>query len=383
MAFTISVDLASKESVYDLTTENKQSLSFKSLSVKTLVDILGTGADGKGYLKTTGSPVSGQLTLAGQSPSDSISFSNKSYVDSHTPLRKYFFQVKDTPASQGEVGIGTSVLSGRDIYGNHLFFFEREDNSLDNIVAYIDVYRDGIIQNIGSDYRIINNFGGSGLPGVTAIRFTEPFQVGTNLQVNIGNIGAFPSTVGVRTLNNSLATRFFKRDGYMSNRTLSSFYVSYLDVRDFASSTTQVRSATSSNTYVSPATLSAFPLMPRASGLFRKDVNFIINDYPPAIYGSATGNFIPQTTYKILSVISSPVPENDPQLFRVFLQNGTLDNSNYNCTVTVRNSSFDPDSVVFTNVASVFKTVSSFDFYVFDFFGTPPVDVYEISIMVF
>lgn len=382
MAFTISVNLANVESIYDLTESNKRSLETRSVAVKTLVDVLGGNVDGKGYLKTTGSPLSGYLTLAGISPSDSNDFSNKSYVDSHTPLRKYFYQVKETPSNSGEVKVGTTVLSGSDMYGNSLFFFEREDSSLDNIVSYIDVYRDGVVQLFGADYRIVNNFGGSGLPGVTAIRFTEPFEIGTNLQVNIGNIGSFPSTVGVRTLNNSMGTRFFKVDGYTLNQNLSSFYVSYLDVRDFAATSSHVRASTASDVYVSPATLSAFPLMPRASGLFRKDLNFNIDDYPPSIYGSANGNFTPLTTYKILSVISKP-DGIDPQLFRAIFEKGIVDNTDYNCTVTVRNSSFDPDFVVFNNVSSKFKTTSSFDFYLFDFFGTPPVDVYEISIMVF
>jgi hypothetical protein len=180
-----------------------------------------------------------------------------------------------------------------------------------------------------------------------------------------------------------MGTRFFKVDGYTQNQNLSSFLVSYLDVRDFAATSSQVRASTANDAYVSPATLSAFPLMPRASGLFRKNVEFIIdNEYPPSIYGSVNGNFIPMTTYKILSVISK-ADGIDPQYFRAIFQDNVVDDVNYNCTVTVRNSSFDPDLAVFNNISSEFKTTSSFDFYVFDFFGTPPVDVYEISIMVF
>ena len=382
MAFTISVNLAGIETIYDLTASNKTSLETRSVGVKTLADVLGDSVDGRGYVKSSGSTMSGYLTLAGISPDDGGNISNKSYVDSHTPLRKYFYQANQTLMVAGDVNTGTSILSGADRHGNHLFFFEREDDSLDNIVAYLDVYRDGVLQQIGSDYRIINNFGGSGLPGVTAIKFFEPFEVGTNLQVNMGNAGAFPSTLGVRTLNNSMGTRFFKVDGYTQKKNLSSFLVSYLDVRDFAATSTQVRASTANDVYVSPATLSAFPLMPRASGLFRKNVDFIINDYPPTIYGSGSGNFNPMTTYKILSVISK-ADGIDPQLFRAIFQNDVLNDVNYNCTVTVRNSSFDPDFVVFNNIGSDFKTTSSFDFYVYDIFGTPPVDVYEISIMIF
>jgi hypothetical protein len=383
MAFTISVNLASIETIYDLAASNKTSLETRSVGVKTLADVLGDSVDGQGYVKTSGSTMSGYLTLAGESPDDKINLSNKSYVDSHSPLRKYFYQAKETPSLAGDVKTGTFILSGADRHGNHLFFFEREDDSLDNIVAYLDVYRDGVLQQIGSDYRIINNFGGSGLPGVTAIKFFEPFIVGTDLQVNMGNAGAFPSTFGVRTLNNSMGTRFFKVDGYTQQKNLSSFLVSYLDVRDFAATSSQVRASTANDAYVSPATLSAFPLMPRASGLFRKNVEFIIdNEYPPSIYGSANGNFTPMTTYKILSVISK-ADGIDPQYFRAIFQDDVVDDVNYNCTVTVRNSSFDPDLAVFNNISSEFKTTSSFDFYVFDIFGTPPVDVYEISIMVF
>lgn len=382
MAYTISVDLANKENILDNSTANQIPNSKKTVSAKALQDTLGGNVDGLGYLKTTGDTISGRLVLTAFSPEQPFHISTKSYVDSHTPLRKYIYVCKTTTSSQGEVNAGSDLLSGADIFNNHLYFFERNDSSLDSINQYIDVYRDGVLQSIGTDYSIINNFGGSGIVGITAVRFFEPFENGSTFQVNIGNVSSYPLTFGVRSLSGTLGNRFFKRDGYTRAKTLSSFYVSYLNVRDIASTSNDVATTTSVDVYVSPATLSAFPLMPRATGLFRKQSGYN-PEYPPNKYGNASGNFTPITTNKILSVISDPYNSNQSQLMKVILAPGIVESRDYNCNVIIRNSTFDPDFVAFNHINSSTKTLSSFEFIVYDYFNAPPQDVYEISILVF
>jgi len=388
MAATISVNFANEQDVYDESPGTEAIRSKKSVSSKLLQDVLGGGVVGGGYIQKTGGTMTGYLTLTGAPPVNPYHAATKNYVDDHAYTRRYYYECRDNNFVSGIMRPNTLVLSGRDIYDNFLYFFEKGDEqSLNNISRYLDVYRDGILQTYGSDYTIINNFGGTGVQGTTAIRFlNSAFENGTTFQVNIGSVGAFPVTFGIQGLSGGNGIGVIPFGGYTATGAPSGNVTAYIKPQEIAASSDTVALSTSTLQFVTPRSLSAYPMLPRAFGLFRKDVTYNTESSPKSPtqpYGDSSGNFISLNTKKIVSIKSDPLSENIPTKFRVTVEGGILTSTFYNAIVSVNTVSIDPESVVFCTVHGPSRTTTSFDFFVYDALGSAPDDVYEISVMIY
>jgi len=391
MAATISINFANEQDVYDESQETLTLRTKKSVSAKLLQDVLGGGVVSGGYVQRTGSSMTGFLTLTSLPPTDPYHAAPKSYVDSRAYARRYFYECKIPVTGSGIVAPNSTVLSGRDINDNHLYFFEKGDTmSLANISRYMDVYRDGILQSFGSDYSIINTFGNTVFSGITAIRFNEPFENGTTFQVTIGNVGAFPATFGVQGLSAGNGLNAIPYGGYTATGAVSGNVNVYIEPSEIIASSETVRLSSEINQFLTPRYLSAYPLIPRAFGLFRKLMDPEWNDIEGGTektatqpYGSSDGLFIPIDTKKVVSIQSDPNGESAPIRFRVVLENGMMTDTNYNAVVSINSRNFNTEEVVFATVNSNTKELTSFDFFVYDALGSAPIDVYEISTMVY
>jgi hypothetical protein len=378
MASTISVNFATPEEVYIANPPSK-----KSISARTLNEVLGGGSVGGGYIQLTGTlpnkPMTGFLTLTSLMPKDKWHAVPKKYVDDHSYTRRYYYEVDNTKLGQyGYFASNTYTVSGLDKNSNPLYFFEKSDSSYQNAWRYIDVYRDGILQAYPSDYDIINvsTFYG----GTTAIKFKSPLQNGANVQINIGNVGAYPVTFGLYRALTGYGTRMSSVSGDVT--------ISIIP-EDLAASEGQIKTVSSSNRYISPASLSASPYSIKAKGLFRKgnDINTGLPYIPDTAYGGRYGNtdgkFENIETTNILEVVSDPDSESNPTKFRVYLGPRKLDNNNYIAHITFNtDNTYNVDDVVNGTVVSLSRTISSFDFFVYDSFFSTPLDIYEINITV-
>lgn len=378
MAATISVNFATEQEVYDERDDTLSIRSKKSVSAKVLQDVLGGGVVGGGYVKRTGDSMTGYLTLSGTPQNDNHATS-KIYVDSHAYTRRYYYQCGTNISNYGIVPRGATAISGLDLYTNQLYFFQKNDTSVFGITRYLDVYRDGILQVYGQDYEIVNIPGNTFLPGITAVKFAEPFELGSTVQVNIGNTGAYPVTFGVNFLS-----------GYRGVRTtaISGDVVVRAEPLDFSASREQVEQSSRQDIFVSPRTLSAFPLIPRAIGLFRKEnVSYNTNELPKFAdqpFGNLDGEFVLLGgNKKIISVTSDPDGNETPGYFRAILAGGTVNDINYNAVININLETANPEFASFASVVSETRTISSFDFLVYDVFASDPFDVYEISIQVY
>lgn len=379
MAATISVNFANEQEVYD---ENEDTLAIrskKSVSAKLLQDVLGGGVVSGGYVKRTGDSMTGYLTLTALTPTNDYHAAHKLYVDSHAHTRRYYFQCGENTSQYGIVPIGATAISGLDLYTNQLYFFQKDDSSVRGITRYLDVYRDGILQVYGQDYNILNLPGNTFIPGITAINFVEPFELGSTVQVNIGNTGAYPVTFGVNFLS---AYRGVRSDA------VSGDVVVYAEPLDYSANDQDVINSSRRDVFVSPKTLSAFPLIPRAIGLFRKeDINYNTEESPKnpdEPFGNINGVFESiGDNKKVLSVTSDPDGTFTPGYFRAILEGGTVDNTEYNTLITINLEAANPEYSSFASVISETRTISSFDFLVYDVFASDPLDVYEISIQVY
>ena len=147
MASTISVNFATPEEVYIDIPPAK-----KSISAKTLSDVLGGGVVGGGYIQLTGTlpnkPMTGFLALTSLMPREDWYAAPKKYVDDHAYTRRYFYEIDDARAGQpGFFASNTVAISGLDKNTTPLYFFEKSDTSYDNAWRYVDVYRNGILQS--------------------------------------------------------------------------------------------------------------------------------------------------------------------------------------------------------------------------------------------
>lgn len=381
MAATISVNFATVEDVFN---ESAPLRNKKSVNAEVLADALGGGVVGGGYVQRTGGTISqmtGYLYLTSAPPLEPLHAVSKSYVDNHAFTRRYYYECRSPSiTATGSLRPGTRAVSGTDIYSNPLIFFDRGDPSLTGITRYLDVYRDGILQVFGQDYTIINNPGTTVFGGTTAIMFTDPFVIGSNVQVNIGNTGAFPVTFGVAAISGGYGVGFDRNTGDVS---------AFVKPIDFSATSSEVTLSASRDKFVSPNTLSAYPLMPRAFGLFRKgDVSYNVSPNfknPSDPYGRLSdGFFQPINSKKIISVTSKSDGIN-PNFFRAVFDREAIGNENYNVVINVNleNSSFFPDYISSAAVVSQSRTLSSFNFYVYDIFGSDPLDIYELSIFIY
>ena len=372
MAATISVNFATVEEVFSTDILNPPP-SKKSVSAKVLADALGGGVVGGGYVRRTGDSMTGYLTLTSSTPSEPYHAASKTYVDQHAYTRRYYYECKNE--GYGNIPVGTTTVSGLDIYTNNMVFFNGDDTSNYEIWKYMDVYRDGILQMYGQDYNIVTRPGYTFMPGATAIVFEEPFVSGSTVQVNIGNTGAYPVTFGLYTIENGFGLNFSAASGAVT---------AYVTPSSFEASSEQVSLSTADNVFVSPRSLSAYPLMPRAMGLFRSAPGY----YPVEIedpYGDINGNFTSFNNKKILS-IKSKADGTSPNFFRATLEQGFLFDNFYNALITVNfdsASDFTEDNIVFATIIAESRELSAFNFYVYNVFGGPPSNVKEISIQLY
>lgn len=394
MAATISINFANEQDVYDESLDTVLSREKKSISAKTLQDVLGGGVVSGGYVRKTGDAMTGFLTLTSAPPSNPFHAATKSYVDSHAYTRRYYYKVitsSDNQYVNGLIRPGTRAVSGVDLYTNPLYFFDKGDVSELGVTRYLDVYRDGILQAYGSnnDYIIRSIPTTTFQRGVTAVEFVQPLEEGTNIQISIGSAGAYPVTFGVNFLSGFMGIAVSSLSGDV---TLSAVPI------HFAATRGQVATPQRRDVFVSPVTLSGYPLMFQAKGIFRKDVD---NNYsspstprePTDRYGSVTGEYVRRDpyTYNIVSVKSDPdaLPGNSisPALHRVTFPQGIFTSTLYHPIVTI---GLHPPSVLdnwqfnaSAFVVSESRTLTSFDFLVADnVFDSPPFDIYEISISV-
>lgn len=376
MAATISINFANELEVYDESVETIDLRSKKSVSAKLLQDVLGGGIVSGGYVKRTGDSMTGYLTLTGLPPINDYHAASKLYVDSHAFTRRYYYECRNV-TGPGFIRAGANAVSGLDLYTNPLFFFERRDLSLQGISRYMDVYRDGILQVAGQDYIIVNTPGSTLLPGTTAIRFRQAFEQGSTVQVNIGNTGAYPVTFGVNFLS---GTRGARTTGVSGDLVVEVYPM------DFVAKKSEVSNPSRSDVYISPNNLSAFPLMPRAFGLFRKQAGYNTDDDPKGPtepYGNTDGVFNIVDTKKITKVQSDPNNSNIPGLFRATFSQGIMETDNYNAVININLEQGNTNLASFASVLAETRQLSSFDFLIYDFFGSDPDDVYEISIQVY
>ena len=386
---TISINYATEQDFLDTRIDTEEIRSKKSVSARLLQKVLGDDEiSTTGYVKRSGDIMTGNLSLTGIDPVLPKHAATKGYVDARAYTRRYHYECKPQAFSSGIVLPGTRVLSGNDLYDNAIYFFDKGDNSsLSNVSKYLDVYRDGILQTLSSDYILINNAPATAVVGTSAIQFNQAFEVGTTFQVNIGSAGAAPVMFGVQSLSAGYGVRVESADGFTTMNTASGNITLRVAPQDFAASSQTVSLCTQRFEFVSPRSLSAYPLIPKAMGLFRKTITYNTESFQKEInepYGSASGIFNVIDSKKVLSVISDPDNTGvSPTRFRVTLQNGIFNTTNYNAIVNINSYDFDATQTAMAVVNSAVSTVSSFDFFVFDLQGSPPTDIYEISILVY
>lgn len=392
MAATISINFGSEQDVYDENPDTAISRSKKSISAKTLQDVLGGGVVSGGYVRKTGDSMTGYLTLTSLPPTNPNHAATKSYVDTHAYTRRYYYRVQTSPTyTNGILAPGTKAVSGIDLYTNPLYFFDKDDLSVRGITRYLDVYRDGILQVFGdnNDY-IIRDIPTTPIQrGLTAVEFKNPLLEGTNIQVNIGSAGAFPVTFGVNFLSAFMGVAVTAVSGDV---TLSAVPI------HFSATRSEVADPQRRDIFVSPVTLSAFPLSFRAKGLFKKNLNFnyesAVEKAPTAPYGGFDSNGgtssnmgfyqLRPYSYNLVSCKSDPNNNQAPSLHRVVIRQGVMESTDYVPIISVNNSS-DPNwgerSQAY--LLSETRTLTSFDFEVRNnTYDLPPDDIYEISISI-
>lgn len=373
MASTISVNFATPEEVY---LENPPSK--KSISAKALSDILGGGVVGGGYVQLTGTlpgkSMTGFLTLTAKMPDSDWHAVPKKYVDDHSYTRRYYYEIDSSKANlsmPGYFSSNTVTISGLDKNTSPLYFFEKSDSSYQNAWRYVDVYRNGILQSYPSDYELINisTFYG----GTTAIRFNTPLKEGANVQINVGNVGAYPVTFGVYRALPGFATQMSNVSGDVTISVIP---------EELAASTQQVLERSVSNRYISPATIISSPHAIKANGLFRKEPLFEPDISNGNRYGNSEGVFENITTTNLLSVVSDPDRDSKPTKFRAYITPNILSSTDYIVNLSFNTEDDNIDNVVSGTVISNSRTLSSFDFFVYDSFYSTPVNVFEINISV-
>jgi hypothetical protein len=376
MASTISVNFATPEEVYIETPPSK-----KSISAKTLSDVLGGGVVGGGYIQLTGTlpnkPMTGFLQLTSLMPRNEWHAAPKKYVDDHAYTRRYYYEIDDVKASSnlpGYFSSNTTIISGLDKNTSPLYFFEKSDGYYQNSWRYLDVYRNGILQAFPADYDLINvtTFYG----GATAIKFNTPLQKGANIQVNVGNVGAYPVTFGVNRVLSGFATEMSSASGEV---------VISVIPEDLASTDNQTRNREVSNRFISPVSLLRSPYAVKAKGVFRKEGGHFPDLANQNRYGNAEGVFENITTTNLLSVVSDPdrTLPSTPTKLRCYITPNVVDTIDYNVYLTFNTEdSSSVDDVVNGTVISNSRSLTSFDFFVYDSFYSTPLNIHEINIII-
>jgi hypothetical protein len=386
MAATISINFTTPEEVFSPNPPPK-----KSVSGKTLADVLGGGVIGGGYVQRTGAQMTGFLTLTSKAPTEPWHAVPKTYVDERSFTRRYTF------TSGVTISANQFFIYGRDDNGNNLLFFQSGDTVSQNTVyKYVDVYRNGILQVYGQDYEFKNvEINDPNLQRILphTVAFFTPLLSGSNVQINIGNTGAMPTVVGVASLTGfpgsgirvQTITGSFSSSGDLS---LSAYPA------DFVATRAQVQEPRNNEVMITPINLSAFPLMPKAFGVYRKNpprTGFeefeggYLRGLPASEwkYGSSDGIFRFVKGFNLGGLFSGQ--NNKPvETFTCVISAGVFQNTNYipqiATTVFAENRR---DDAAYGIVYSSTRTLTSFDFTMLSYQGIPPFDVEEVQIVIF
>jgi hypothetical protein len=384
MAATISINFASPEEVFSLEPPLR-----KSVSAKTLADVLGGGVVGGGYVRRTGDSMTGFLTLTSIMPTGTWDAVPKNYVDTHSFTRRYSYST-----AGGTLSAGQTLVYGFDDNNNRLFFFDQTDQSRDVIEKYVDVYRNGILQVYNQDYAFLRVYqdqtGNLADIFPHTVQFFSPLVSGSNVQIHIGNVAAMPTVVGVATLTawqgSGIRVKTVNgRDLSTTDLSISAFPL------DFIASSSQLSDPRVSDRVPGVMTLSAYPLVPKAFGLFRKSPRQTSPSLPGYTrtlftdkYGSTDGTFSRVKAFNIAS-LRSGISTDSPTTFTCSLSSGIFTDDSYSVLINVSVYSGDTSTDQYCNavILNSTKTSTSFKFTVFDFFYGAPVGIDEISIMVF
>lgn len=382
MAATISINFASPEELFSISPPSK-----KSVSAKLFVDTLG-GITGGGYVKRTGDYMTGTLSLTA-TPVDPRHVVTKSYVDQHSFTRRYYF------SSGVSLQPGQTIIFGRDDYDQTLYFFDAQDvTSIDVIQRYVDVYRNGILQVYGSDYYFSNLYQEQdGILSVIfphKIHFNSPLLSSTNIQVHVGNKGSMPSIVGVVSLSGRVGSGIRVGNYYGNNINTGDLSLSAYPL-DFIATTAQVRDPKRNDLCLSPMNLSAHPLVARAWAHYRKTPGYPREFYDDK-YGNTDGYFKFVRGFNLGGLQSGASIGggnfDTPETFTCIISSGVFPSqsapADYNPIVTVSVASgTDIDqystAIVFNNT----KTSNQFKFGVMDFTYSAPLDVDEITVVIY
>lgn len=392
MAATISINFATPEEVFSETPPNK-----KSVSARTLNEVLGGGTVGGGYVQRNGqTPMTSYLTLfSGNPPVDQPFVAvHKKYVDDHAFTRRYSFTVGRS------VSANAFNIYGPDDNGNRFYFFDPEDD-VSNVAVerYVDVYRNGVLQMYGSDYR----FAGVETPreliflSPPRVEFFTPLLSGGNVIIHIGNKGATPSVVGVASLSAAVGCGI-----RIANKDMPDVGTGELSISawpfDFVATTQEVKQPNRNDVMMSPCNLSAFPLMPKAFGLFRRQQDpLYVRNLGGDPYGNPQGNFTLIKGFNVTALRSggegTQNPNDPPEILTCYFSPGVFVPAdgirNYATFIDIPivdgtlEGGF-PDEVTSPVVLTSTKTLTGFKFLLSSTFGvTPPQNVEEVSIVVY
>lgn len=406
MAATISINFATPEEVFANNPPFK-----KSISAKTLNDVLGGGVVGGGYVQRNGrTPMTSYLTLFSGAPIDSYHATHKRYVDEHAHTRRFrFYIANDRDNKPGAVRVG-----GRDESGQLLRFFQIDDRTSFAILGqYVDVYRNGILLDPATDYILETQQvfpQGQGQPEFDGfVRFTRPdgfgnrvdapLLSGSNIQVHVGNKGALPLTLGVASLTSYRGSGIRMENNFIPHVPTGDLRLSAYPL-DFVATTNEMLRPSRQDVMVSPNNLSAFPLVPKAFGLFRREVDttdptgFYTRQGEASLdppYGSTTGRYRFIRGYNITGLFSKLVDGEEASVHTCVLSAGVFPrgSNDYNPSVGIvlRNSN-DLDR---TGIGGEFampvvyaetRTFSGFKFDLYTLWGDTPNNVHEITITV-
>lgn len=376
MAATISINFATPEEVFSSTPPLK-----KSVSARTLSDVLGGGQVGGGYVQRTGSTMTGPLILESGTPTLSSQAVSKSYVDQHSFTRRFSYTVGVSLSSN------TKYVYGPDNNGIRLFFFDELDTSINTIERYVDVYRDGILQVFGDDYTFRNTDTPRELRTLfpPTVVFASPLLSGTNVAVHVGNKGSTPTVLGVASLTANPGCGIRISNYYIPNINTGDLSISAYPL-DFVATTSEMSVPKRNDVVASPLNLSAFPLMPKAFGLYKRQTQPSVWDRSDSSqnYGSSNGEFVFLKGFNLGKLISG-VGDDPPATFTCYISSGVFA-ANQSYAPKIEISVADSGQIYDYAVGILFnntKTLSSFKFTPLTLYFDNPNNVDEVSIVIY
>jgi hypothetical protein len=381
MAATISINFTTPEEVFSNNPPSK-----KSVSAKVLNEVLGGGVVGGGYVQRNGqTPMTSFLTLFSGTPGFDQPYAavHREYVDKHAFTRRYIYTVGNT------IEPNTNDVFGIDDNGVRLTFFSDDDyTSINAVQRYIDVFRNGILQVFNQDYKLQNIELPLELQEILypTIHFYSPLLSGTSIQINLGNVSATPSVLGVASLSANIGSGLRIQNLYSLPITTGDLSISAYPL-DFVASVDQMRQPTRSDLMVSPTNLSAFPLLPKAYGHFRRTQDYIRTSSEDK-YGSPTGvfqmirGFNVGGLYSGLGTGETPLTLTCTLCPNLFNERSNTRNYSPKIELSVFNID-DRDDMAIPVVFNETKALTGFKFQTMTLFFEPPNNIDEVNITIY